>query len=206
MRTTPAKTAATTAATRTLPALRPGRAHAVGRAALTSLLTLCLSAPATAQPPAKPELAGLSGALPTAPARMTFWGFELYDARLWTQTGFEPGRFAAHSFALELAYLRRLDGPAIARRSLDEMRRVGSFSEGQAQTWLAQMRELFPDVRAGDRITGVHRAGEGAEFWFNGQRRGRVADPRFAELFFGIWLHPNTSAPDLRERLLASLP
>lgn len=181
-------------------------ARPLGRAALASLLALCLLGHANAQPPAKPELAGLQGALPTAPARMTFWGFELYDARLWTLPGFEAQRFAAHNFALELGYLRRLDGQAIARRSLDEMRRVGSFSDSQAQNWLAQMRELFPDVRAGDRITGVHKVGEGAEFWFNGQRRGLVADPRFAELFFGIWLHPNTSAPELRQRLLASLP
>lgn len=175
------------------------------RASITGLLALCLHAGGAAQPPATPELARLSGALPTAPARMSFWGFELYDARLWTQQGFEPGRFAAHSFALELNYLRRLDGQAIARRSLEEMRRVGRFTDSQAQEWLSRMRELFPDVRSGDRITGVHKAGEGAEFWFNGQRRGLVADPQFAELFFGIWLHPNTSAPDLRERLLAGL-
>lgn len=187
------------------PRLHTPAARRAARASITGLLALCLHAGVSAQPPATPELARLNGALPTAPVRMTFWGFELYDARLWTQQGFEPGRFGAHSFALELNYLRRLDGQAIARRSLDEMRRVGRFTDSQAQEWLARMRELFPDVRSGDRITGVHKAGEGAEFWFNGQRRGLVADPQFAELFFGIWLHPNTSAPDLRERLLAGL-
>lgn len=163
----------------------------------------CLAASAQITPVA--ELTGLPGVMPTPPARMTFWGFDVYDARLWTQPGFDPARPVAHDFALELQYLRRLEGPAIARRSLEEMRRVGTFSEAQGQAWLARMRELFPDVRSGDRITGVHKAGEGAEFWFNGQRRGVVADPQFAELFFGIWLHPNTSAPDLRERLLKGL-
>ncbi len=151
------------------------------------------------------ELQALPGALPTAPVRMSYWGFDLYDARLWTVQGFEPQRLPAHAFALELQYLRRLEGQAIARRSIDEMRRIGSFTDAQAQRWLARLRELFPDVRAGDRLTGIHKPGEGAEFWFNGQRRGDLADARFAELFFGIWLHPDTSAPEVRERLLREL-
>ncbi|MFM8691214.1 MAG: chalcone isomerase family protein [Limnohabitans sp.] len=154
---------------------------------------------------ARSDLQALPGALPTAPVRMTYWGFDLYDARLWTLQGFEPQRLPAHPFALELQYLRRLEGPAIARRSIEEMRRIGTFNDAQAQRWLARLRELFPDVRAGDRLTGIHKPGEGAEFWFNGQRRGELADARFAELFFGIGLHPETSAPDVRERLLRDL-
>ena len=173
---------------------------------LALVLVTSLFSPVRAQMSPVVELSQLPGVMPTPPARMTFWGFEVYDARLWTQPGFDPAQLRRHHFALELQYLRRLDGAAIASRSLDEMRRVGRFTESQGEAWLARMRELFPDVRNGDRITGVHKAGEGAEFWFNGQRRGLVADPQFAELFFGIWLHPNTSAPELRERLLKGLP
>jgi len=179
--------------------------ESIRRAGLHLLLLCSLCAPAAAQMTPVPELGQMPGVMPTPPARLSYWGFDVYDARLWTQPGFDPAQLRAHHFALELQYLRRLEGPAIASRSLEEMRRVGRFTEAQGQAWLARMRELFPDVRSGDRITGIHKAGEGAEFWFNGQRRGLVADPHFAELFFGIWLHPNTSAPDLRERLLKGL-
>lgn len=153
----------------------------------------------------RPEVAALKGVVPTAPVRLRVWGFEVYDARLWTPAGFRYGQASQFPFALELQYLRKLEGAAIASRSMDEMRRVGGFSDAQAQTWLAAMRELFPNVAAGERITGVNLPGEGAEFWVNGQRAGVVKDPAFARLFFGIWLDERTSEPKMRHQLLQGL-
>lgn len=133
--------------------------------------------------------------------RLRFFGLSVYDARLWRTAapGPEPWQ---QPLALELAYTRDLVGDQIAERSLVEMRRVGEVSPSQAERWLAQMRQLFPDVRAGDRITGVHRPGEGARFFLNGRRLGEVADANFARLFFAIWLSPRTSEPALRAQLL----
>ena len=153
----------------------------------------------------RPEVTGLGGVVPTAHVRLRVWGFEVYDARLWTPVGFRHGQYTQFPFALELQYLRKLEGAAIASRSMDEMRRVGSFSDAQAQSWLAAMRELFPDVRQGERITGINLPGLGAEFWVNGQRVGVVKDPAFARLFFGIWLDERTSEPQMRAQLLQGL-
>ncbi|WP_155820478.1 chalcone isomerase family protein [Limnohabitans sp. Rim47] len=153
----------------------------------------------------RPEVAALRGAVPTAPVRLRVWGFEVYDARLWTPLGFRHSQAAQFPFALELQYLRRLEGAAIASRSIDEMRRVGLFTDAQAQSWLMAMREFFPNVSAGERITGVNLPGEGAEFWVNGQRVGAVKDPAFARLFFGIWLDERTSEPKMRAQLLQGL-
>jgi hypothetical protein len=85
------------------------------------------------------------------------------------------------------------------------MRRVGSFSDAQSQSWSGAMREFFPDVRQGERITGINLPGVGAEFWVNGQRAGVVKDPAFARLFFGIWLDERTSEPKMRAQLLQGL-
>jgi len=153
----------------------------------------------------RPEVTGLGGVVPTAPVRLRVWGFEVYDARLWTPVGFRHSAYTQFSFALELQYLRKLEGSAIASRSIDEMRRVGSFSDAQAQSWLGAMRELFPDVRQGERITGINLPGVGVEFWVNGQRAGVVKDPAFARLFFGIWLDERTSEPKMRAQLLQGL-
>ena len=49
----------------------------------------------------------------------------------------------------------------------------------------------------------VIRPGEAALFFVNGRAVGDVRDARFAQLFFGIWLSPQTSEPRLRESLLA---
>jgi hypothetical protein len=57
-------------------------------------------------------------------------------------------------------------------------------------------------VKAGDRIMGVHRPGNGASFWVNGQASGEILDTEFSEMFFGIWLSPKTSEQAMRTALL----
>lgn len=131
------------------------------------------------------------------------WGLDIYDASLWVAPGFRADAWAQGRFALELHYLRGFDGDDIARRSLDEMRRQGPVSEAQAQAWLVAMRAAFPDVKRGDRLTGVNEPGVGARFFHNGEPRPAVADPVFAQRFFAIWLDARTSEPALREALLA---
>ena len=54
----------------------------------------------------------------------------------------------------------------------------------------------------GDRMTGVNVPGVGARFFHNGTPVGEVAEPAFAQAFFGIWLDPKTSRPDFRKQLL----
>ena len=82
------------------------------------------------------------------------------------------------------------------------MRRQADISDAQAAAWLAEMQAAFPDVKAGDRISGSHEPGVAAQFFVNGQPSRRVADATFARLFFGIWLSPQTSEPALRQQLL----
>ena len=178
------------------------------------LVLLCLLAslgPATVRASATQSLpAEVVQALPGATAagqqRFRVWGFEVYDARLWTAPGFAADRYEASALALELAYLRDFKGQAIAERSLKEMQRVGTISDAQAQRWLAEMQRVFPDVKRGQRLLGVHRPGEGAFFWFNGQPVGEIRDAEFSRLFFGIWLSPRTSEPALRQALLGTSP
>jgi hypothetical protein len=142
--------------------------------------------------------AGLLGS-----ARLRFWGFDVYDAQLWAAPGFQANQYLQQPFGLTLNYLRTLKGVAIAERSLKEMQDIAPVEQAQATPWLQAMTQLFPDVRAGDRITGLHQPGQGASFWLNGLPLGQVPDERFSQRFFGIWLHPGTSQPAMRRDLLA---
>ncbi len=135
--------------------------------------------------------------------RLRFLGFDVYQASLWVTPGFRTDDWAQHGFALELAYLRDFKGSAIARRSLDEMRKQATVDDTHAARWQAALTRLLPDVRSGDRITGVNLPGVGARFVVNGQVVGEIADAEFARLFFGIWLSPATSEPALRQALLS---
>ena len=156
----------------------------------------------SAKPP--PELATeLPGARWRGTGVMRYFGLHIYDLRLWSPAPL-AGDGVGQPLALELVYGRKLTGEKIASRSLDEMRGIGPFSEVQGTSWLAAMTQLFPDVQAGDRLTGVQRPDQSARFFFNGQRRGEVVDPDFSRLFFGIWLSPRTSEPKLRAQLLGA--
>ncbi len=139
---------------------------------------------------------------PAGSGRLTFLGLAVYDARLWVAPGFSQARFADSALALELHYLRNFDGADIASRSIQEMRRGGALADADAQRWQAQLQGAFPDVRAGDRIVGLHTPGQGLMFLVNGRAGGRLADPRLATRFFGIWLASTTSEPALRASLL----
>jgi hypothetical protein len=179
--------------------MHPGR-----RLLLIALLAPALTARAGTPPPE------LSAALPAArlqgEGRLRFFGLHVYDVRLWTAAAFAPERWAEAPLALEIEYARTLYGKAIAERSLDEMKRQGDLAADRSARWLADMTRLFPDVKEGDRITGVQQPGAGVSFFINGKARGEVRDADFARRFFGIWLAPQTSEPGLRDRLFGRTP
>lgn len=135
-------------------------------------------------------------------ATLSFFGLRVYHAKLWTLPDFKVNLIDEQALVLELDYLRDFQGQAIAERSLQEMQRVGPIPKAQASVWLSQMKHIFPNVKSGDRISGLQLPGQGAYFWFNGSSIGQIDDPGFARLFFGIWLAPSTSEPDMRNSLL----
>ena len=135
-------------------------------------------------------------------AVLRFFGLRVYEARLWATNGFTPEDYNRHSFGLELIYDRKLEGAAIAERSIAEMRRVGSFTDEQARQWLSLMKQAFPDVVAQDRLLGLNDGQGEVRFFHNGRQTGQIRDAEFARLFFGIWLSPQTSAPAMRSSLL----
>ena len=155
------------------------------------------------QPAPPPEIAA---ALPTAILQgrgtLRFLGLSVYEARLWAAAGFEPERYPAQPFALELRYARSLAGPAIAERSIAEMRRSGDIDDEQARRWQQAMTRAFPDVVAGDRLTGLSQPDGSTRFFLNGQPTASLVDAAFTRRFFGIWLAPTTSEPSLRRQLV----
>ena len=170
--------------------------------ALFALTTAWMPVSVRANAPEPTVSAALQGKQSTNKVRLRVWGFEVYDARLFTVNGFSAEQFGDHRFALELSYLRSFKGSDIAERSIDEMRNVTELTPAQADLWLKTMTALFPDVQRGDRITGVHVPGSGARFYLNDRLLGDIADEAFSRSFFGIWLSPKTSQPRMRETLI----
>ena len=65
------------------------------------------------------------------------------------------------------------------------------------------MRQAFPDVQEGERLTGLLlEEGRRSRFLHQGRVSAELAEAEFGRRFFGIWLAPHTSAPGLRRQLL----
>ena len=138
---------------------------------------------------------------------LRYFGFAVYQAQLWVGPGLvDPAQaWAQQPVVLSLRYQRALPGPAIAQRSIEEMRRHPSMPEGAAATWLAQLQTLLTDVREGERLIGVYHPAQGLQMWHEGaelRALGSSSDTLLARVFMGIWLDPSTSAPEMRQQLL----
>jgi hypothetical protein len=140
-------------------------------------------------------------------AMFRYFGFSIYQAQLWVGTRPpEAGvSWAQQPVVLSLQYQRDFKGEDIAQRSLEEMRRHPLMRESDQATWLAALKALIPDVRAGERLIGVYQPGQGLQLWHDGaslRELGTAPDALLAQVFMGIWLDPSTSQPELRQRLL----
>lgn len=164
---------------------------------------LCCARGALARDPVHP--AGLGQGDPLAglgrwgSGEFRRFGFLIYEVTLWAAA--DPSR---PPLALRLDYRRTIAGRDIARASEQEIRRIWG-DDTRLGKWTERMSALFPDVRAGDHILGVHRD-ETARFYLNGRLLGEIDEAGFASRFFAIWLDPRTSAPELRSALLRSRP
>ncbi|WP_333845778.1 chalcone isomerase family protein [Limnohabitans sp.] len=135
--------------------------------------------------------------------RLTYWGFEVYDASLWASAPFAALDWAKQVLVLELRYLRDFKGADIAQRSIDEMQGQRPLSAAQLQSWSTSLLALMPNVRAGEYITGIYNPDKGLQLMHQDRVLGELRDAEFAQRFLGIWLATETSQRQLRQNLLA---
>ncbi len=134
--------------------------------------------------------------------RLTYLMWDVYDAALFAPQGTWK---KDQPFALQLSYLRKIEGKKIADRSVEEMRGQGIADEVKLATWHTQMRKIFPNVDEGITLTGVYTQKGETVFYKDSTEIGRIQDAEFSKAFFGIWLNEKTSAPDLRRKLLGAI-
>lgn len=166
--------------------------------AALALLALSLTAAAMTRPA---ELGGaINATKPYGSGSLTWLVFTAYDATLWTDA---PQWSMNAPFALTLRYRMSFTTDELVERTVDEMAKVSpAASKASLAAYSSALRRAFPNVKDGDRITALHVPGTAVRFFHNGNRTAEIADPTFADPFFGIWLSPRTSEPRLRAELL----
>jgi hypothetical protein len=137
---------------------------------------------------------------------LTWFGLSVYEARLYNSTGRVDQAGGTGPLALEITYRRNVSRERLVRTTEREWGRLGQAlglrNRSQVEAWLGTLEGIWPDVAPGDRIVALVEPGGPTRFYGNGQPLGDIADPRFGPAFLGIWLHPDTRAPELRAELL----
>lgn len=131
---------------------------------------------------------------------MTWFGMTVYQASLFAAAGvYKPDL----PHALKIEYAFSFSAYQLAKQSLKEIERIHG-QQPDRDSLLEQLQAVFRDVENGDYILGVHYPGQGANFYSAGELLGRLESSELAEMFFGIWLNPDTREPRLRNQLLGS--
>ena len=179
------------------------RARALACAGALALVLMAASSFARASaPPLPTAIVQLTPAMKAqGGGLLTFFGISVYDGWFWSAA---PGWPQAGPYALDLHYHRSLEGAKIAERSVDEITKLGLGSAADRARWGELMTRVFPNVKSGDRLTGVNVGTGTVHYFYNGKSIGEISDAGFADAFFGIWLHPKSSRADFRQKLLGT--
>ena len=153
---------------------------------------------ATGLPAALPERAELKK---VGGGQLSWLGFDIYDASLWTESGRFEGFGPGQTVALSLWYQRSFtldELLGITEKAWTRLGRDPAWRESR----LASLRVLWSDVSPGQNMTTVVEAGGATRFYDSGRLLGSIDDPEFGPAFLAIWLDPRSIVRDLRVKLL----
>lgn len=126
----------------------------------------------------------------------------IYQATLYALRNQQAG---SPPLAMVLHYHHNLKGEKIAKASVNEIRKQGFRDEIKLAAWYKQMSEIFPDVEKGTELTGIFQENGNTVFYHADKKIGIIKDTDFGQYFFRIWLGEKTTAPQLRQQLLAGV-
>jgi hypothetical protein len=130
--------------------------------------------------------------------------FRGYVAALYLAEGSSPDAWSSDvPKRLELVYFWPIAGKAFGRTGEEILaRNVSSQEIAGLRTRLDRIASLYPDVRAGDRLSLTYVPGVGSELAWNGNVLGELEGADFAAAYFAIWLGREPMSAPLRDQLL----
>ena len=162
-----------------------------------ALLFLPVSGMAAQKPT---ELSGVIRAKnPVGVAQLQKLFMDVYAIEFWS----DSGNWKRPPYALSITYNMNFSTEELVERTYDEMRHVSELPDEQLRAHTEQLRMIYPSVREGDRVTALRKK-TGTYFYHNGKRIGNIRGSAFADAFFGIWLSPKSSEPEMLQQLLSS--
>jgi hypothetical protein len=177
--------------------------HSIAARRYLAACALVLVATASAASPAAvTSAAPASGLKEVGRGHLSFLGFRIYEASLWSSdgrwSGFEPGQ----PLALALAYERHFSRAELIKITRGEFARLGLAAPEARSRWAGQLDGCWHDVHPGDTLTAVVVPGGETRFYDGSRLLGAIDDPAFGPAYLSIWLDPRSAVRDLRAQLL----
>ena len=171
---------------------------------MRNLLVACVLflLPVTAFSAQKPPelVAAIRSEQPIGSASLSKLFMHVYDAQFWS----DSGSWKKPPYALAITYAMGFTADELADRTQDEMRHVSTLPEETLKSYGDKLRTLYPNVKAGDRITALQKNMQTTVFYYNGKAIGEINDAAVAPAFFGIWLSEKSSEPEMQQQLLSA--
>ena len=137
--------------------------------------------------------------------KLSWFGLSIYTASLWSEADVSLDGFYESQAMLSLIYARNIKKDRILSTTRDEWEKLDGEVDEREAAWLTQLTEIFPDIRAGNRLSSLIIPDKETRFYLDDQEIGRITDAEFGPAFLAIWLDPNTSSKAMRSKLLNKL-
>jgi len=135
--------------------------------------------------------------------KYSYWFWDLYQARLATPSGTFVDYQQSVPLLLELRYLRDISKTEFVDATQEQWRIQAGAVQKEHKLWAGELTTLWRDVKKGDMLSAELHGDGLISFYFNQQPLGKTKDPALGPAFFDIWLSEKTTAPELRQLLLA---
>lgn len=135
--------------------------------------------------------------------RFSYWVWHLYDAELYSSNGRFTDYQQSTPLQLTLTYARNISKTEFIEATLDQWKILQPKESAAQRRWAAELELLWRDVKKGDQLTALLQPDGIIRFYFNNELLGSTTDAAMGPAFFDIWLSESTTAPELRQQLLA---
>lgn len=131
-------------------------------------------------------------------ARFSYLFWDIYD--VWLYSGNESLKNNEDT-VLKIRYLKDISAEELVKNTASEWKKL-ELNHPLKKQWLEQLKEVWPDIQAQDELMLQKTKNGESQFYYNNKVIGPTLPPPFGQRFLAIWLSPNCSYPDIRQKLI----
>ena len=134
-------------------------------------------------------------------ANYSFMFWNVYDAQLYSN----QKQFDKKNFALILKYNKKIKKETLVKETINDMRDQKELSKGKIDEWTKVFESIFKSTKIGSRFLGIKINENKSIFYYDEKKIFESEDQEFGDLFFNIWLRPDSKSPEFSKKLLGEL-